>query len=107
MASDGDSAASAPKLTATYNSPTSQSFVVSEQLPSLPTSPDAVEQKTKYLQSLRTAISAAQEQINRELTQRMEEDKARDAASKSGQEKEREEEKEEENYGEEEQAEEE
>lgn len=84
-------------LTAAYASPTSDPFTISTSLPALQ-SPPSVADKTSYLAALRTAITDAQAQINKELTSRMEEDKARDAATKNGLVDDA---KEEENYGEE------
>ena len=87
-----------PSLTAAYKSPDNPSFSVSEALPALPASPSVVE-KTKYLATLRDAITSAQDQINKELTQRMEDDKARLASVAGGAKVD--DAKEEENYGEE------
>ncbi len=58
--------------------------------------------KSTYLAELRKSVTALQADVNRELTARMEEDKARDAstAAASGK-KVVDDEKEEENYGEE------
>lgn len=84
-------------LTAAYSSPTSDPFTISTSLPALQ-SPPSVAGKTSYLAALRTAVTDAQVHINKELTSRMEEDKARDAASKNGL---IDDAKEEENYGEE------
>lgn len=80
-------------LTASYTSPTSAPFTLTETLPAPTTSSTA--DKTQYLAALRAAVTATQEKVNKELTARMEEDKARDA--KTG----IDEAKEEENYGEE------
>lgn len=85
------------KLTATYSSPTNEPFVAAEDLQA--PAAEALEDKTRYLRDLRKATLAAQEQINKELTQRMEEDKAKEAGKASK--KEADEDKEEENYGEE------
>ena len=88
------------KLSATYSSPTNEPFVIAESLQTPAT--EGVEDKTKYLKDLRKATSLVQEQVNRELTQRMEEDKAREAATQGKPaKKDIDEEKEEENYGEE------
>ena len=85
-------------LSATYHSPSNPSFTHTQQIPTPPT--DKVGDKTAYLSSLRKATSALQEQINKDLTSRMEEDKAREAgASKSNGTVD--EAKEEDNYGEE------
>lgn len=80
---------SPPALTATYNSPTNAPFTVTKPITTSPapaTTDDTPESKkaqvaakTQHLASLRAAVSAAQDAINKELTARMEEDKARDA----------------------------
>lgn len=89
-------------FTATYSSPTNAPFVITHELqaPASGTTNPTVPDKTNYLSSLRVATATMQEQINKELTQRMEEDKAREAStsSKKGAVDEA---KEEENYGEE------
>lgn len=74
-----------PSVSATYASPTSPAFTLTRSLESADHAP--------YLASLRAAVSSVQDEINRELTQRMEEDKAREGKL--------DEVKEEENYGEE------
>ncbi|WQF81286.1 Putative EKC/KEOPS complex, subunit Gon7 protein [Colletotrichum destructivum] len=73
-------AASAPvfRFSATYKSPTNEPFTFSESLTAPPTS--GAGDKAAYLNALRNSINAAQDNINRELTARMEEDKANDAA---------------------------
>lgn len=76
---------SQPSLTASYASPISAPFSVSHPLPS-------IADKTTYLAALRAYVADTQSTINKELTERMEQDKARDAATEA---------KEEENYGEE------
>lgn len=81
-------------LTATYQSPTSEPFTISQSLPA-PLS-TTVADKTAYLSSLRAALATTQEQVNKELTDRMEEDKAREGGSGKVDDA-----KEEENYGEE------
>jgi hypothetical protein len=99
-----DPAATPPfqRLTATYDSPTNAAFSYYHQLPT-PATPDTSD-RVAYLGALRKATAELQERINAELTQRMEEDKARDATSaaekgmKNGA---VDESKEEENYGEE------
>ncbi|KAH7160620.1 hypothetical protein EDB81DRAFT_878970 [Dactylonectria macrodidyma] len=83
-------------LTASYTSSSSEPFSITHSLPALE-SPASVADKTSYLASLRSAVTEAQAQINKELTSRMEEDNAR-AASKNGAVDDA---KEEENYGEE------
>lgn len=83
-------------LSATYSCPGSEPFTFSRSLPA-PAS-TSVADRTKYLSSLREAVASAQDQINKELTERMEEDNARVA---NGGAKGVDEVKEEENYGEE------
>lgn len=86
-------------VTATYASPTNKAFDSSISIPAPPS--DSVTDKTQYLAALRHAIAATQAQINKELTQRMEEDNARSGGAKTGASKAVDEDKEEENYGEE------
>ena len=94
-------ASSTSTLTATYTTATQTSapFTITSAIATspTPTTSTPLEQKTAYLRSLRAAVLGAQEEINRELTQRMEEDNARAggtaAAGKDA--------REEENYGEE------
>lgn len=74
-----------PALSAAYTSPTSTPFTKSHDLSPAEHAP--------YLISLRSAVAALQDDVNRELTARMEEDKAREGKA--------EEVREEENYGEE------
>jgi hypothetical protein len=57
----------------TYQSPDNAAFTYTQKLPTPPTV------ETSYLSALRKAAAKMQEQINKELTARMEEDKARDA----------------------------
>lgn len=87
-----------PTLTATYNSPTNAHFKHEQPLQAPPTS--SAKDRVAYLASLRKATVELQDRINKELTERMEEDKAKDgksgAAGKNVDDK-----KEEENYGEE------
>lgn len=87
-----------PVLTATYNSPTNAAFKHEQPLQAPPTS--SAKDRVAYLASLRKSTVELQERINKELTDRMEEDKARDvkggAVAKGVDDK-----KEEENYGEE------
>ncbi|KAM3536334.1 hypothetical protein MY4038_000492 [Beauveria bassiana] len=78
-------------LTASYTSPTNEAFAITTPLPSSSSS-----DKTSRLSALRDAIADAQDTINKELTARMEEDKARDASAAAVDDA-----KEEENYGEE------
>jgi hypothetical protein len=80
-----------PSLKTTYSSPTNAPFTLTQPLP-------APTDKTAYLAALRKATSQMQEHINKELTSRMEEDKAlAGGASKGGVD----EANEEDNYGEE------
>ncbi|ATY62824.1 Gon7 [Cordyceps militaris] len=78
-------------LTATYASPTNDAFALSSPLPL------SDDDKTAYLGALRAAVGEAQATINKELTARMEEDKARDAGAAAAA---ADDAKEEENYGE-------
>jgi hypothetical protein len=64
-------------LTATYDSTTNVAFSYRHQIPTPATSDTA--DRVAYLAELRKATGELQERINTELTQRMEEDKARDA----------------------------
>lgn len=82
-------------LTATYKSPASEPFTTSQSIPAPPST--SVSDKTAYLSSLRQAVTSTQEQINKELTERMEQDKAREGSNSRGVD----DAKEEENYGEE------
>ncbi|KAK3943558.1 hypothetical protein QBC46DRAFT_377392 [Diplogelasinospora grovesii] len=90
---------------AAYSSPTNEPFSATKSLP-LPapvpsaSAGDEAERKSKYLNSLRKAVLDVQEEVNKELTARMEEDKAREA-SVNGKPVAVDEDKEEENYGEE------
>lgn len=83
-------------LSATYSSPASRPFSFAKAIPSPPSA--SVADKTTYLESLGRAVSSAQDQINKELTARMDEDNARAAGNGS---RGVDEAKEEENYGEE------
>lgn len=89
-------------FTARYSSPTNAPFVIAHDLPAPPsgTTNPTVPDKTKYLSSLRAATATMQEQINRELTQRMEDDKAREASTSQNGKTAVDDAKEEENYGE-------
>jgi len=87
-------------LTATYQSPTNESFSHTTKLPAPLTAKTT--DRTAYLASLRKATASMQETINKELTSRMEEDKVREAAvSGASKAKVVDEAKEEDNYGEE------
>ncbi|OIW25829.1 Gon7 family protein [Coniochaeta ligniaria NRRL 30616] len=96
---NGDAAAPAKQhvFSATYQSGTNEPFSFSQTFQA----PDAtdVEQKTSYLAGLRAAVVDTQEKVNKELTARMDEDKARDATGQKIADVD--EAKEEENYGEE------
>ncbi|RDA92573.1 hypothetical protein CP533_0901 [Ophiocordyceps camponoti-saundersi (nom. inval.)] len=83
-------------LKAIYQSPTNEAFSLVRHF-TAPTS-DAVAERVQYLKTLRNAVAETQASVNRELTSRMEEDKARDAntSGKLGVD----EDKEEDNYGE-------
>lgn len=85
-------------LTASYSSPDNAPFSITKSIPAPPAPLDPAG-KSKYLESLRASVATAQDQINKELTTRMEEDKAREAAV--GIKHPVDDEKEEENYGEE------
>lgn len=88
-------------LSATYASPTNAPFTAAHDLAAPPsgTADPTVEDKTAYLAALRAAVATLQDDVNRELTRRMDEDKAREAGPGAAVD----EAKEEENYGEEEQ----
>lgn len=90
-------------LSATYASPTNAPFIHTQKIPTPPST--GISDRTAYLGALRKATTAMQEQINKELTARMEEDRAVAAAGTNGSSKENEkavdESKEENNYGEE------
>lgn len=62
-------------LSAAYQSPTNEAFTTTHDITAPPT--DAPADRATYLSSLRKATITLQEQINTELTARMEEDKAR------------------------------
>ncbi|KAK8145239.1 hypothetical protein G3M48_004716 [Beauveria asiatica] len=66
-------------LTASYTSPTNEAFAITTPLPSSYSSSSS--DKTSHLGALRVAVADAQDTINKELTARMEEDKARDASA--------------------------
>ena len=90
-------------LTASYNSPSNAPFILAQDLqaPRSGTANPTVADKTKYLNDLRKATAVMQEQVNKELTQRMEEDKVKESAKNGKAPKGVDEAKEEENYGEE------
>ncbi|KAG6003828.1 hypothetical protein E4U43_000853 [Claviceps pusilla] len=88
-------------LTAAYTSPDNKTFTLTKPLDHLPASP-STQDKTTYLRALRDAVSETQQQINKELTARMEEDSARgSAAGQQARSLSADEHREEENYGEE------
>jgi Gon7 family len=85
---------------AIYQSPTNEAFSHTTKLPA-PSSTKTTD-RTSYLAALRKATAEMQETINKELTSRMEEDKAREAAANGiSKAKVVDEAKEEDNYGEE------
>lgn len=88
-------------LSASYRSPNNPSFTHTHHIPTPPT--DKVSDRTSYLSSLRKATAKLQEDINKELTSRMEEDKALEASTNGSLKTETvvDEAKEEDNYGEE------
>lgn len=66
-------------LSATYTSPANAPFTITRELPAPPsgTANPTVTDKTAYLAALRAAVSSAQDEINKELTMRMEEDNSK------------------------------
>ena len=92
-------------FTATYTNSTSlsPSFTLTKDVPTTSTSsPMSTSDRANYLRELRQIAATFQDDINRELTARMEEDNKRAAAASGGKSKAEEEAaKEEENYGEE------
>lgn len=87
-------------LSASYQSPSNPPFTHTRTLPA-PAS-TATRDKVEYLMAVRKATTEMQERINKELTQRMEEDKTTEAAGAAGKAMIAVDEgKEEENYGEE------
>lgn len=91
-----ESPASYQTISAIYQAPSHASFTHTQKIPTPPTASPA--DKAKYLGALRKAAAEMQEQINTELTARMEEDRAREAGNGKGSVDEA---KEEDNYGEE------
>ena len=69
-------------LSATYQSPTNDAFTSAHQLSAPPS--DQPADRTAYLGTLRKATVSLQDQINAQLTARMDEDKARGAEATSG-----------------------
>jgi hypothetical protein len=90
-------------LLATYCSPSNAPFTHTTKIPTPPS--EKPTDRTAYLGALRKATAVMQEQINKELTARMEEDKAKEAEGLNGVSKAKakgiDESKEEDNYGEE------
>ena len=68
-------ATSTPNLSATYTSPTNPAFTHIAELPAL--GENDLAKRVTYLSALRSEAAKLQERINTELTQRMEEDKAK------------------------------
>ncbi|KAG6360562.1 hypothetical protein INS49_011624 [Diaporthe citri] len=99
-------AGNSPKLslTGTYSSPTNAPFTTTHELQAPPsgTVDPTVPDKTKYLSDLRKAVAIMQDQVNKELTQRMEEDKAKAKEAVKNGKPAVDDAKEEQNYGEEE-----
>jgi hypothetical protein len=81
MAAD-TSASQHQLVSAKYNSPTNAAFTHTQKIPTPPS--DKPSDRTAYLGALRKATAAMQEHINKELTQRMEEDKAKEAEGVNG-----------------------
>jgi hypothetical protein len=77
--STGSGAGKQLALSVTYKSPANEDFSNSVPLATPPS--DSVENRTKYLKDLRQAVVQTQEQVNKELTARMEEDNARATAA--------------------------
>lgn len=97
MASSQPSNPGAPEsftLKATYISPTNEPFTHTQTLPALQTT--SPKERTAYLNALRKGVVEMQEKVNKDLTLRMEEDKATEGKAAVVDEK-----KEEDNYGEE------
>ncbi|KAG5944693.1 hypothetical protein E4U53_006833 [Claviceps sorghi] len=70
-----------PLLTAAYTSPSNEPFTITKSIAAPPSaSASATAHKTAYLQALRGAVAETQQQINKALTARMEEDAARGLA---------------------------
>lgn len=69
-------------LSATYASPANEPFALAADLPAPgQASAFSVADKSAYLGALRQATASMRDQINRELTARMEDDKAREAVA--------------------------
>ena len=100
MAEPQAAAAGAPAVEASYTSAANEAFAVSLPVPRQAS--DSVADRTAYLKALREATVSLQGRINKELTARMEEDKAKELArDPAAAKKSVDEAKEEENYGEE------
>ncbi len=99
--SPAPASATALHLTANYQSPTNEPFSHEEKLPAPET--QSTSDRVTYLAALRKATVNLQERINKELTQRMEEDKVRESTNAGNKKTNRvvDEGKEEQNYGEE------
>jgi hypothetical protein len=88
------SAQPAYTLSATYTSTSGNApFTITSSLDAPSTALPAVQGKSDYLQRLRSSVLTIQDQVNKELTTRMEQDNASSAAPVDS--------KDEENYGEE------
>lgn len=76
-----------PSLKATYSSPTNPPFTVDLSIAPLPSSAEtdapstATADRTRYLTDLGKSVVKMQDMLDAELTARMEEDKAREAAA--------------------------
>lgn len=95
-------------VSASYKGPSDDTFVVNREI-RLPASSSqapgdgtmSLADKTNFLKDLRTSVAAVQDQVNKELTQRMEADKAREAGTAAAASTTVNEAEEEQNYGEE------
>ena len=101
MATSPETPAAPFTLSAKYTSATGNEPFTITSTTTITTPGTPLEQKTAYLQSLRSAVLYTQEQINKELTARMEEDNAKAAAAGGNSKAALNDAKEEENYGEE------
>ncbi|KAG9233892.1 hypothetical protein BJ875DRAFT_505072 [Amylocarpus encephaloides] len=86
-------------LQASYQSPANEPFTHTQELPALAS--DKPGEKVTYVSALRKAAVVMQEQINKELTSRMEEDKKREGEKGTAHDAKVDEAKEEDTYGEE------
>ena len=98
-----------PVITAQYNAPHSTSFILTQSI-AFTSSPSSASSsscsastahKAGFLSGLQKAVTTIQDQVNKELTSRMEEDKAREGAGRLEATKDIDEDEEEDNYGEE------